>query len=340
MLYCGIAWGTDGFIVEFLDDQEPAYFRGADVFALADALTARAERSGGELTVVVDSTNGVIDGVLLAAGLHVVRADPPHLGRRPAFGSVAARSLAALARLQPAAVTPLCLEEGSLTGRVAELSAGVKQSRDTKAAMAEAGTLFRHGPRNGRLVALTFDDGPHPRFTGDVLDVLARYDVRATFFCVGINAVSLTREITRMVREGHYVANHTWSHPYLPDLSADELREQVGRTREVIGRATGQPPLLMRPPYNSITPSVLDNWTGYEETIILWDVQAEDWAMPGAEAIADRVLAAIQPGSIILLHDSGGDRSQTVASLPAIIEGCLERGLSFGTVPELISCHT
>jgi peptidoglycan-N-acetylglucosamine deacetylase len=332
MQYCGIAWDGAGFTVKFLDDQEPVFFRGADVVALAAYLTER----GSELTVVIDSTNGVIDGTLLAAGLQVVRADPPRLGRRPAFGSVDARSLADLARREPAAVTPLRLESGTLTGRVHELSAGVKQSRDTKAAMAEAGTLFRHGPRDGQLVALTFDDGPHPRFTSDVLDVLARYDVRATFFCVGINAVSMAPELNRMAREGHCVANHTWSHPYLPDLSAAELREQVGRTREVIGHATGQPPLLMRPPYNSITPSVLDKWTGYDETIILWDVQADDWARPGAEIITERVLAGIQPGSIVLLHDSGGERSQTVASLPAIIEGCLERGLSFGTVPELI----
>lgn len=336
MQYCGIAWDGAGFTVEFLDDREQAHqeqarFRGADVDALTADLAAR-----GELTIVVDSTNGVVDGSLLAAGLRVVRADPPRLGRRPAFGSVTARSLAELAWREPDAVTPLRLEAGTLTGRVPELAEGVKQSRDTKAAMAEAGTLFRHGPRDGRLVALTFDDGPHPRFTGDVLDVLARYDIRATFFCVGINAVSMPEELTRIAGDGHCLANHTWSHPYLPDLSAAELREQVDRTREVIDHAIGETPSLMRPPYNSITPSVLEKWTGYDETIILWDVEAADWARPGTETITERVLAGIQPGSIVLLHDSGGDRSQTVASLPAIIEGCLERGLSFGTVPELI----
>jgi peptidoglycan/xylan/chitin deacetylase (PgdA/CDA1 family) len=341
--YCGIAWSADGFTAECLDDrgwpvQPPVRFGGADVVAMAGSLVALAERAGGELAIVVDSTNGIIDGTLLAAGLDVFRADPPQLGRRPVLGSVDAHALADLARHRPDAVTPLRLDDGSLTGRLAEMSEGVKQARPAKEKMSEAGTLVRHGPRDGTMVALTFDDGPHPQFTGDVLGVLARYGIRATFFCVGLNAVSMERQVSHLADLGHCVANHTWSHPYLPDLSAAELREQVDRTREVITRAAGDLPPLMRPPYGSLTPSVLDNWTGYDETIVLWDTEAEDWARPGPEVIADRVLAKAQPGSIILLHDAGGDRSQTVASLPVIIEGCLERGWSFGTVPELIGC--
>lgn len=341
MPYCGIAWSADGFTAEFLDDQgsrilPPAHFRGADVVAMAASLAALAEHADGELTIVVDSTNGVIDGVLLAAGLNVFRADPAQLGRRPVLGSVDAWSLADLARRRPDAVTPLQLEQGSLTGRVAELSAGLKQTRQAKVKMAEDGTLFRHGPRDGKMVALTFDDGPHPQFTGEALDVLARYDIRASFFCVGLNAVGMEREVTRMADLGHCVSNHTWSHPYLPDLSAQELREQIERTRDVISRTAGELPPLMRPPYGSLTQSVLDNWVGYDEKIVLWDALADDWAKPGAGVIADRILATTQPGSIILLHDGGGDRSQTVAALPSIIEGCLERGWSFATVPELI----
>jgi peptidoglycan-N-acetylglucosamine deacetylase len=339
--YCGIAWSADGFTADFLDEQgspvqPPVHFRGADVVTMAGSLAALAERAGGELTIVVDSTNGIIDGTLLAAGLNVFRADPPQLGRRPVLGSVDARSLADLARRLPDAVTPLRLDDGSLTGRLAEMSAGVKQARQAKEKMSEDGTLFRHGPRDGTMVALTFDDGPHPQFTSDVLDALARYGIRATFFCVGLNAASMERQVSRMADLGHCVANHTWSHPYLPDLSASELREQVDRTREVITRAAGDLPPLMRPPYGSLTPSVLDNWVGYDEKIVLWDVEAEDWARPGSDVIACRVLDGAQPGSIILLHDGGGDRSQTVASLPEIIEGCLDRGWSFGTIPELV----
>jgi peptidoglycan-N-acetylglucosamine deacetylase len=341
VIYCGIAWSTAGFTLEFLDGQgaqalPPAHYRGADVIAMTSSLTALAERTDDELTVVIDSTNGMIDGSLMAAGLRVHRADPPQLGCRPVLGSVDARALADLARREPAAVTGLLLEEGTLTGRIAEMSAGVKQASQAKITMGEAGTLVRNGRRDGNMVALTFDDGPHPRFTGEVLDVLARYDIRASFFCVGLNAASMEHQVSRMATLGHCVANHTWSHPYLPDLSAQELREQVGRTREVITRAAGELPPLMRPPYGSLTPSVLDNWVGYDERIVLWDCSPEDWARPGAEVIAGRVLAGAKPGSVILLHDGGGDRSQTVASLPAIIEGCLERGWSFGTVPELI----
>jgi peptidoglycan/xylan/chitin deacetylase (PgdA/CDA1 family) len=337
VLYCGIAWSAAGFTAEFLDEQGSralplTRFGGADVVAMADSLVAL----GDKLTIVVDSTNGMIDGELLAAGLNVFRADPPQLGRRPVFGSVDACALADLARRQPAAVTRLHLEQGSLTGRVAEFSAALKQAKQTKTEMLEAGTLLRYGPREQQMVALTFDDGPHSKFTGEVLDVLARYDVRATFFCVGLNAVSMDRQVARMADLGHCVSNHTWSHPYLPDLSATELREQVERTRDALYRIAGQKWPLMRPPYGSLTPSVLANWVGYDEKIALWEATAEDWAMPGAEVIADRILAATKPGSIILLHDGGGDRSQTVAALPAIIEGCLERGWEFGTVPELM----
>ena len=316
--YCGIAWSADGFAVEILDGQgspaaPPSVIKGGDVEALAGTLAGLA----GEVRAVVDSTNGAVDGTLLAAGISVFRADPPELGRRPAFGSVSARELADLARLRPDVVTPVQLEEGSLTGRSLGCAAGASV------------TACWNGSRDEPRIALTFDDGPHPRFTGEVLDVLSRYGIPATFFCVGIHAVSQPRVLARIADLGHCVANHTWSHPFLPDLSAAEVREQIERTREVIGDQS----LLMRPPYGVRVPSLPDSG----EKVILWDVEAHDWALPGTEYIAECVLAATQPGSIIVLHDGGGDRSQTVAALPAIIGGCLARGLVFGTVPEVIA---
>jgi peptidoglycan/xylan/chitin deacetylase (PgdA/CDA1 family) len=159
--------------------------------------------------------------------------------------------------------------------------------------------------------------------------------VCATFFCVGLNAGARGEDLQRMAERGHGIGNHTWSHPFLPDLSEIQLAEQIGRTAETIEAATGAAPTYFRPPYGSRTPAVLRSLTGLGTKVALWDVDTEDWAMPGPEVIARTVLRRTGPGSIVLMHDGGGDRSHTVAALPVIIEGLLARGLEFVRVEEL-----
>ncbi|MFD7732617.1 polysaccharide deacetylase family protein [Kitasatospora phosalacinea] len=342
MLFAGVSWSAYGLTVEVLDDAgAPAaptrhydVVRTADLVADLLALTA----DGQQLKVVVDSTNGLLDGSMSVAGLEVFRADPHVLGLRPLFGSVDARQLAELARRPgKAELARLSVEDGSLRGRIGQMLEGWHLIQERMDTMAEAGNLRRHGSRNEATVALTFDDGPHPLYTGQVLDVLDRYDVRATFFCTGLSALSMPEEIGRIADGGHTVGNHTWSHPYLPDLTPAELREQVERTSDALRRVTGTRPTLMRPPYGSLAPRILDMWKAFDETLALWDVEVDDWAMPGAETITQRALSQTQPGSVILMHDAGGDRSQTVAALPALIEGLLERGLRPVTFDELHS---
>lgn len=341
MLFAGVSWSADGYAVEVIDDEgRPAaptrHYNGAQTAELTADLDSLRLNPEQELRVVVDSTNGLLDGGLSVAGLEVFRADPHVLGLRPAFGSVAASQLAELARRPRKAVLPrLSVRDGSLCGRVHELDAGWYLVQERLDAMAEDGRMIRHGSRESGAVALGFDDGPHPLYTRQILEILARYDARATFFCTGLTVSAMPADVARIAEAGHCVGNHTWSHPYLPDLTPSELREQVDRTSEAIIRATGERPTVVRAPYGALNPRLLDMWADYDEKLVHWDVQADDWAMPGADYIAQRVLTEIQPGSVVLLHDAGGDRSQTVEALPRIVEGLLERGLDLITVPEM-----
>lgn len=181
-------------------------------------------------------------------------------------------------------------------------------------------------------VELTFDDGPHPDFTPQVLEILRRYDARATFFCIGINALAYPELVARTVEEGHQVANHTWSHPYLPDLTRDQVLRQVDATNEALAKATGGENTLVRPPYGARTSRLLYWLAGQGMVTALWDVDANDWAAPGTEAVVAKVTAEVRPGSVVLMHDAGGDRSQTIEALPRIIEKLTGDGYRLVTV--------
>jgi peptidoglycan/xylan/chitin deacetylase (PgdA/CDA1 family) len=341
MLASGIAWTPNGYDVVVTDEAghpaAPAVsFTGGEITDLVAHLRKLADNAGQPISIALGSTNGVLDGYLLAAGLNVSRADPSLFAGHSADGSPTARLLAELARKNLGALAEVTTEGGFLLGRVPELDAGFALAKPIMAELAQQGRCVSHGPRDRAEVALTFDDGPHPAFTGQVLDILSRYEVPATFFCIGLSTQGLERQVAQIADLGHHLGNHTWSHPYLPDLSASALRDQVGMTRDKIASVTGEAPTLLRPPYGALTPEVLEWSHGLDETIVMWDVEAEDWGMPGPDAIAGRVLENTRPGSVVLLHDGGGDRSQTVQALPAIIEGCLERGLAFVTLPDLL----
>ncbi|SDZ00721.1 Peptidoglycan/xylan/chitin deacetylase, PgdA/CDA1 family [Amycolatopsis xylanica] len=341
MLYAGIGWTAAGFEVAVVDGNgrgdRPAVRFAAD---RSKEIASYLKGLGGPVTTVVDSTNGMLDGGFMAAGLDMYRADPAILPRRPDFGSVPAAELARAAWRDPASVVRLVIESGSLTGRLDEHRAAMASSDEALAAMTAAGRSVAHGDRSRQQIALTFDDGPHPPYTGRILDVLESYGVCATFFCVGLNAGARGEDVQRMVEQGHGLGNHTWSHPYLPDLSTTELADQLTRTGDVIEAAAGTAPAFFRPPYGSRTPAVLRSLANLGTRIALWDVDTEDWAMPGPDVIAHTVLSQARPGSIVLMHDGGGDRSQTVAALPAVIEGLLARGLEFVRVEDLATLAT
>jgi peptidoglycan/xylan/chitin deacetylase (PgdA/CDA1 family) len=343
MRVAGIAWSGTGFDVAVLDGAgraaEPlVHFPAGQVAALTEHLTALDRGSADPVVCVVDSTNGMLDGGLMSAGLRVRRADPWQLPDRPGFGSVDAGSLALAGITRPSELAELAIGSGTLTGRSADHERSLEQSEPATATLIGAGRCVVRGADDSDAVALTFDDGPNPPHTNRVLDVLQRYGVPATFFCVGLHASAHREELARMAAAGHRVANHTWSHPFLPDLSPRELAVQLERTDEAVAAGAGeQGRRLFRPPYGSRTPEIL-TWIGQHDAagdVVLWDVDAGDWALPGADAISRAVLEQARGGSIVLLHDGGGDRSQTVEALPAIIEGLLERGLRLTTVDRM-----
>ncbi|MFE0630064.1 bifunctional polysaccharide deacetylase/glycosyltransferase family 2 protein [Streptomyces sp. NPDC058864] len=191
-----------------------------------------------------------------------------------------------------------------------------------------------------RTIALTFDDGPDPVWTPKVLDVLERQHVRATFFVTGGMAARHPGLIRRMVAEGHEIGVHTFSHPDLVYQSPGRIDRELSQTQLALAGAAGIHTSLFRPPYSSTADALDDlSWPvvqrvgrqGYVTAFI--DRDAEDWRRPGVQAIVDASVPAKQgQGAIVLMHDAGGDRSQTVAALDRLIPLLKERGYRFDTV--------
>ena len=187
-------------------------------------------------------------------------------------------------------------------------------------------------------VALTFDDGPWPAATLQILAILRRYDVPATFFTIGYLAAAYPNLIRAEVAAGMEVGNHTYNHPEVPPFDQLPTRLQDDEIELAAGdlRAAGVDPHLFRPPEGSFSTGVAAAAARARERVVLWSVDPGDW-QPGmtASAIVRKVLAAVRPGSIVLLHDGGGDRQATVAALPSIIRGIRRRGLALVTVDGL-----
>jgi peptidoglycan/xylan/chitin deacetylase (PgdA/CDA1 family) len=195
---------------------------------------------------------------------------------------------------------------------------------------------IRGGPPR-REVAIGFDDGPWtdtPKF----VTMLERAGVRASFFIIGRQVSSSSRGILlRELRDGDVLGDHTFSHPDL--TRSPEVRSQLLRTIEAIRAQTGYTPCVFRPPYGAYDSSVLRRARSLGLATILWDVDPADWADPGTARIAGRVLAQVRPGSIIISHDGGGPRGQTLAAYPAIIRGLRRRGYRIVTPLELLGFH-
>lgn len=328
MWVAGVGWEDDHYCAVVLDDDgDPAVpltaFPAAQVDQLTVTLKAARRRSGGQLACVIDSASGVLERHLVEAGLDVYRADPGRLAGRAAGSSVPPADLAAVARTHLAALWQVTVEDGALNGRDREVAQANLGSAIVEQAMTAAGRLLAGGDTSGAMVpeiALTFDDGPSPVFTGQILDVLRRYGAVATFFCIGLNAHAFPEMLDRIAAAGHEIGNHTWSHPYLPDLSRSEVNAQLERTNEAIAGVTGQVPALVRPPYGGRSAELLRWLAQAGMTTVLWNADTSDWARPGPDVIEAAVAGQAAPGSIVLFHDGGGDRSQTVAALPGIME--------------------
>jgi peptidoglycan-N-acetylglucosamine deacetylase len=180
----------------------------------------------------------------------------------------------------------------------------------------------------GRAIYLTFDDGPGA-FTQQVLDILARYNAKATFFVIGENVGGSPSLVRAMRQAGHSVQNHTWGHPNLTKYSNSGIRSQVSDTDNAIRNAGGGRSTCVRPPYGATNKRVRSVLQGMGKRQALWTIDTNDWQRPGANAIYRTVVNQARPGSIVLAHDGGGMREQTVAALPRILETLSDRGYKF-----------
>jgi cellulose synthase/poly-beta-1,6-N-acetylglucosamine synthase-like glycosyltransferase/peptidoglycan/xylan/chitin deacetylase (PgdA/CDA1 family) len=193
--------------------------------------------------------------------------------------------------------------------------------------------LYHQGAGGEHQVALTFDDGPDPQWTSKILDILKAANVKAAFFVVGANAERYPGLVRRIVDEGHEIGNHTYYHPNLSLCWPEHVRLELNATQLLIETITGRATTLFRPPYAADTqPSELSELIPLQIAqeldylVVLENIDPQDWAKPGADIILQRVKQQRRDGSIILLHDAGGDRSQTVQALPRILDWLHTRG--------------
>ena len=185
------------------------------------------------------------------------------------------------------------------------------------------------------VLYLTFDDGPHGTYTRQILDVLAQYDARATFFVLGQQTSSASGVVGDTFARGNYAANHTYSHADLTTLGQAAFDDEINKTYAAIQDATdgqdqGRNKLLcLRPPYGASDSNTASYAAALGYELVLWDVDPQDWRQPGADQIAKQIINNARPGAIVLMHDGGGHRDQTVAALKTVLSKLSEQGYRF-----------
>lgn len=204
------------------------------------------------------------------------------------------------------------------------------------------GPAFSEGKTSQKLVALTFDDGPYPPYTGQVLDVLQEYQVPATFFVIGQNAHDHPELVQRIVAEGHQIGNHTYSHMDLLKADRETIAAEVIKTNQVIASIIGYPPHVVRPPHGFRDAVVMDVMAEQKMKVVEWSVISRDWTNPGVDTIVSRTVGKVKNGSIILLHDGDGiaassSRAQTAEAARHIIRELSAQGYKFVTVDEILA---
>lgn len=187
-----------------------------------------------------------------------------------------------------------------------------------------------------KVVALTFDDGPDERTTGQLLKILKEHGAKATFFVMGRRAEELPAELAQIAADGHEIGNHGFSHKWLTKLADKELAEEISRTEAAI-MGVAPKPSLFRPPGAYYNEKVLSELKSRGYTMVMWSIDTRDWARQDHEAIAGEVAGGIKPGSIILMHD-GSYAANTPKAVAAILDRLGKQGYQFVTVSELLRC--
>lgn len=169
--------------------------------------------------------------------------------------------------------------------------------------------------------ALTFDDGPTPKVTLRLLEVLAARGVLATFFCIGSHAMRDRAIVSEIARRGHDIGNHSWSHPSFSALTDEEILCELRKTHDCLCDASGKVPTFLRPPYGIISQGQRElarQWFGY--STIMWNVDTNDWRRPGVNAISSAIVGSLGKGSVVLLHDTSLDTVNSIADVLSKIE--------------------
>ncbi|MDQ0903844.1 polysaccharide deacetylase family protein [Paenibacillus sp. V4I7] len=188
-----------------------------------------------------------------------------------------------------------------------------------------------------KVIALTFDDGPHPEYTAQILKLLKQYEARATFFVVGNKVKRFPDVLNQTLREGHEIANHTYSHAYLS--KKNNIKKEINQTEELIYDTTGRRCLLFRPPggfYNERLVAAV-RAEGYKLIMWSWQLDTKDWSTPGVNTIVNRVLKNAKNGNIVLFHDYIEGPTQTIAALKIILPELKSRGYQLVTVSQLLN---
>lgn len=212
------------------------------------------------------------------------------------------------------------------------------KAEDMKTDYAQA-NIVRNGSREQKYIALTFDDGPHPQYTTEILDLLKKHNIKATFFVLGQLAEEYPEIIKRQAAEGHEVGNHTYSHFDITKLSKGELEEEFNKTQDIISSLTGIESKVFRPPYGLYNENVVKIINEQQSNIILWtyDQDSRDWSNPGVDKIVTTTVSNIKNGDILLFHDYVyHETSNTVSALETIIPELINKGYNFVTVSTLM----
>jgi len=203
--------------------------------------------------------------------------------------------------------------------------------------------VFTRGPEGAKKVALTFDDGPDPRYTPYVLDVLSKYNVKSTFFLVAKKAMENPDIVKRIVMERHEIGNHTFRHKHAWFMLPSQMKREIEMADRVLEGLVGHRPKYFRPPwgaFNLFTYWIAKNY----HNVILWTYAPWDWTRTiTSNKIVERVLRHVKDGMIVLLHDSGGAEGaplKTIKALPYLIEGLFERGYNLVTLKELFNAES
>jgi peptidoglycan-N-acetylglucosamine deacetylase len=203
------------------------------------------------------------------------------------------------------------------------------------------GRSFVGLPKGAKQLALTYDDGPNDPYTGQLLDVLAKANAKATFFLIGRYVKQRPDIVRRLVEAGHAIGNHTWDHPNMIFCSPSETRRQLAETQKAIEDACGITPKLFRPPFGGRRPGTFQTARAMDLQPIMWRVICYDWSAKSNESIERKARAHIKGGDVIVLHDGshvafGISRAHTVKATENLLREYREKGYGFVSVPEMI----